>query len=206
MTTIKVIELLKGCKPDELNKLEQFLELPSNNPYHRGHILKLFGKIKGLHPNFETQKSNKEALFGYLFPDEQYEQISTQRELKFRNILFRFSEAIRKYFIWQELEQNQWQEDSLLLTIYKERDIVNQYNFLQKKLHQKLERNKLSHKQYYYHQWKLAKLNHNFKAEHPNIKITNNKNYTLANLQNKLTLNFIIEQLQVSCEMTKAND
>lgn len=190
MQQSKLLQLFKVLETDEVKRLLTFLKSPfyNSNP----NIIRLYQLLRSHHPEFTSQKLDKENIFSKLFPRRAYDH------QKLLNLMSDFNKLLTKYLQLLQLEKQEWEQQRLLLEAYAERP--RHYQLFRKawlKVQKNLEKSPKRDGDYYRRlfQMQLLFLNHPGTNKFQITKVE----YDLA--MEYLDRAFGMEKLLLSCEM-----
>lgn len=130
MQDSKLIEILKVFSPKEWKDFEKFV----NSPYFSTgrDVGGLYSILKKHHPEFNSEKLEKENVFSSLFPGEAF------NEKKLKNITSDFTGMAEQFLVNEALALNEELFDETLATVYKDKKsdklFLRTLNSLEKKL------------------------------------------------------------------------
>ncbi|MFK7980600.1 MAG: hypothetical protein AB8G86_11505 [Saprospiraceae bacterium] len=145
----KLINLLRGLTSKEFNRLEAY----AGSPFFinkRKDLPLLYKALKKFHPNFEAENLSKEALFKKVHPKEIY------NDKKFRNLQADFVKIIENYLLFLENEENRFEKDKKLISIYEKRSIHETFIKSTNKLLKSLNNLPFRDAQFYYDKYLLG--------------------------------------------------
>lgn len=130
MQDSKLIEILKIFTPKEWKDFEKFV----NSPYFSTgrDVSGLYNILKKHHPDFSSDKLDKENIFSSLFPDEAF------NEKKLKNITSDFTGMAEQFLVNEALALNEELFDETLARVYKDKKndklFLRTLNSLEKKI------------------------------------------------------------------------
>lgn len=131
MKETKLIRLLKTFSKEELKSLGKFLESPFLKSARNTIIL--FDYIIKFHPDFETDKLDKEIVFKNIFPGEKYD------EKKMVNHITDLMRSAKDFLIHKRLDKDEIESLIYLGNEYYDRNLLNSNFTLLKDIEGKLE-------------------------------------------------------------------
>jgi hypothetical protein len=115
MKKSKVIDVLKTFLPDELKRFKEFVYSSFHN--RNKNVIKLFDLLKKYHPEFESEKLEKEKIYKKFFPEKQYNDVVIRILI---SDLLKLSEEFLSYINFQK---KPLEEIKYLLNELKERKL-----------------------------------------------------------------------------------
>jgi len=113
MKNTKLHELLINLSANELKSFEKFLASPYNNSNEK--IRALYKYITWYSPSFTSDDLDKQAIFRYLYPDEEFKE--KRIDLLFSDL----KSLIEKFLVNEKLVNNNIDFKTVLLSIFREK-------------------------------------------------------------------------------------
>ncbi|MEO1627061.1 MAG: hypothetical protein AAFV25_18045, partial [Bacteroidota bacterium] len=123
MQASKLVQVLQVLKPEEMGRLERFLQSSYfADVKHRAKVLALFALLRQQHPTFEEAQMQKSRFVKQLYP----EQPLVQKLDKLMSLLFR---QIRRFIVVEGLFEDSTEADALLLEarFYRQRQLEKHF-------------------------------------------------------------------------------
>lgn len=144
----KLIDKLRLLSKDELRDFTRFIESPYFNTDKR--MIPLFDYLKKYHPEFDSEKLDREYVAAKLFPEwkeKKYNKIS--------HLMTTLSQLVSDFMTIKELENDRLEWQQLELKAYKRRQGDWFFDSTAKKLNKALEKRPERGIDYYSHRYRL---------------------------------------------------
>lgn len=189
MRTGKLIDLLSSVRPEEMRWLAKFVR----SPYYNANVLVtgLFDYLRSYHPDFDSPKLEKQAVFKHLLPDQPYD------DRRLRLIMFRLSEVVEEFLVAQRLKSDRLRRDELLVDELGER---NQYELFEKRHRTLIEEWKKApyrDESYYLNLWRLQ---HRY-FYHPQTARFDISAEDLAGIMENLDAFYLLSKMRYGAEL-----
>ncbi len=197
MIDTKLVQVLRVFSKKELKQLQTFIHSPLFNSNKKQYALncELFDYIIQFAPKFEHKKMSKEIAFQYLFPKKkQY------RDQDMRYLLSNLLKLVEQYIVWQQINQDEWQEKMLLLDFYEKKRLLKHFEGVKRILENyKKNDKKMPFKdvEYYYNAFLLERKS----SLVLNIRQKGQQNSGFQKRVHSLDQYYLLQQLYYYCEI-----
>lgn len=178
----KLINLLQSLTPSEFNNLGDY----TNSPFfikRRVDLPAFYKVLKKYYPFDNLEELTKEALFKAVYYKQAY------NDKKFRKLQSDFVKIVEHYLLYLDNEEDKFEKDMRLVTIYGRRGIYDEFTKGTKSLKKQLDEKQLRDAKHYLRQYELGRnyyFNINTKKNKENLHILKS---TLKYFENYFVLN-----------------
>lgn len=149
MQKSKIIKLLSSFDSKELRALNDFVQSPFFNKNQE--LIQLYSYLKKYAPkSFPEKQVNRNSIFQYLFPGQDYDEKQLNHLL---SLLFKLAE---RFISIRAFEKDGILADCYLLESYIDRHLDKSYNHIYQKALDNLEAEKIKDGHYFFQRFKLA--------------------------------------------------
>ena len=180
----KLMLLLQQLTPNEINRLEQFLQSPYFNENQQ--ILRLFYHLKNYYPTFDPQLLPSEQVFAIVFPHQTFKKATLNR---LNSQLFKL---VEKFLVQEYSNADKDKFQLQLLQIYQHLSLPKHFESTFQRLQKQQKKAIEKDVAYYERQFLMEKIRANFQSQRDD----RTGDINLQAMTNALDLYYLLQKLQ----------